>query len=339
VSDAPHWTEPGAHPVSDGIHRIPLPLPMDGLRAVNVYAIETEQGLTLVDGGWAVESSRRQLDASLAAIGHTVADITRFLVTHVHRDHYTQALSVRREVGSHVSLGLGDRATLDLVRDRSLDHDPTVPQILRAGAATVARDWQQTMGGQRPDLSMWEYPDTWLDGDHSLTVGPRTIHAVSTPGHTQGHFVFADLDAGLLFAGDHVLPTITPSIGFEPAYAEHPLRDFLGSLAKVRAMPDLRLLPAHGAVTSSTHVRIDELVAHHDQRLALCLDSVLAGRRTAYDVAVDLPWTRHARRMQDLDVFNAALASMETMAHLELLAAQGRLVRTESDGVNVYGPP
>ena len=50
MSEEPHWTEPGAFEVSDGVHRIPLPLPMDGLRAVNVYAIETEEGLTLVDG-------------------------------------------------------------------------------------------------------------------------------------------------------------------------------------------------------------------------------------------------------------------------------------------------
>ena len=336
MNDAPHWTEPGAYPVADGIHRIPLPLPMDGLRAVNVYAIETEQGLTLVDGGWAIEESRKLLDEALTSIGHRTADITRFLVTHMHRDHYTQALTVRREFGSHVSLGLGEQASLHVVQDERATADPTVAVILRAGAERVARGWEQVMRDQKPDLSLYADPDAWLDGDQRLTVGTRTIDAVSTPGHTQGHFVFADLAAGLLFAGDHVLPTITPSIGFEPAQADQPLGDFLASLAKVRAMPDLRLLPAHGAVTASTHARIDELVAHHDDRLALCLASVVAGRDTAYDVAVDLPWTRHARRMDDLDVFNAALASMETMAHLDLLAARGQITRTQVDGVNRY---
>ena len=337
MTDAPHWTEPGAHPVADGIHRIPLPLPMDGLRAVNVYAIETEEGLTLVDGGWALDASRKQLDESLASIGRTVSDITRFLVTHAHRDHYTQAVTVRREVGSHVSLGLGDRATLDVVRG-GYASDPTLPQIRRTGADHVADGWQEAMSGHVPDPSTWEYPDTWLDGDQELSVGTRTIAAVSTPGHTQGHFVFADLDAGLLFSGDHVLPTITPSIGFEPAYAALPLGDFLGSLAKVRAMPDLRLLPAHGAVAPSTHARVDELVAHHDERLALCLASVRAGRTTAYAVAGDLPWTRHGRHLGELDVFNSALASMETMAHLELLAARGSITSTDDGGVNVYAP-
>jgi glyoxylase-like metal-dependent hydrolase (beta-lactamase superfamily II) len=312
---------------------------MDGLRAVNVYALETEEGLTLVDGGWAIEASRRQLEDSLASIGRKVRDITRFLVTHVHRDHYTQAIALRQEVGAHVSLGLGDRGTLDLVGDPTLSFDPTLPQLERAGAATVARAWARMFEGSSPQSEFYEHPDTWLDRDQVLEVGSRELDAVATPGHTQGHFVFADRAAGLLFAGDHVLPTITPSIGFEPAYADQPLGDFLASLAKVRAMPDLRLLPAHGPVTASTHARVDELVAHHDERLALCLAAVQGRRVAAYDVAGELPWTRRGRHLDELDVFNAALASMETMAHLELLVAQGRLTRAEDDGVRVYAVP
>jgi glyoxylase-like metal-dependent hydrolase (beta-lactamase superfamily II) len=337
VSEQPHWTEPGAYPVADGIHRIPLPLPMDGLRAVNVYAIETEQGLTLVDGGWAIEEARSRLESSLKLIGHQVGDINRFLVTHVHRDHYTQAVMVRKEFGSHVSLGIGDKPTLDLMHGDTLTEDPTLAQLRRAGAEQVARGWARYMAREKPDLAPWGYPDSWLEDEQRLEVGARALTAVSTPGHTQGHFVFADVADGLLFSGDHVLPTITPSIGFEPAYSPHPLADFLASLAKVRALPDLRVLPAHGPVAPSSHARVDELVAHHDERLALCRAAVEAGAGTSYDVAKELPWTRHAKRMDELDVFNAALASMETMAHLELLAAQGRVSRSTVDGVLTYG--
>ena len=339
MSSAPDWTEPGAYEVADGVHRIPLPLPMDGLRAVNVYALETAEGLTLVDGGWAIDEARVALEQALLAMGRKVADITRFLVTHAHRDHYTQAVAVRRELGAHVSLGIGDKATLDLI-GAARDVDPTSAQLRRAGADSLAARWSALLAEHEPpDPRSWEQPDTWLDGDHPIAVGGRTLDAVSTPGHTQGHFVFADRDAGLLFAGDHVLPTITPSIGFEPAYAEQPLGDFLSSLAKVRALPDLRLLPAHGAVTDSTHARIDELVAHHDERLRLCLAAVGSRTRTAHDVATDLPWTRRATAFSELDVFNAALASMETMAHLDLLAARGELTRAEDDGVRSYTVP
>ncbi len=336
MSQQPQWTEPGAFPVSDGVHRIPLPLPMDGLRAVNVYAIETEEGLTLIDGGWAIGETRELLESSLRSIDHKVSDITRFLVTHAHRDHYTQAISVRREFGSHVSLGIGDKPTLEFMADATVDVDPNVTQLHRAGAFDLAERWTTEMGATGPRSDDFDMPDEWLSGDVTLAVGGRTLDAVSTPGHTQGHYVFADTAAGLLFAGDHVLPTITPSIGFEPVFAEQPLRDFLGSLAKVRAMPDLTLLPAHGAVTGSSHTRIDELVAHHDQRLDLCRQTVESGIGTAYGVAAELPWTRHNRVLRDLDVFNATLATLETLAHLELLAAQGRIDRSEDAGTVTF---
>ena len=157
-----------------------------------------------------------------------------------------------------------------------------------------------------------------------------------TPGHTQGHYVFADRAAGLLFAGDHVLPTITPSIGFEPVPVEQPLRDFMGSLTKVRGLPDLTLLPAHGPVAPSTHARVDQLLDHHEDRLRLCLDALAGGGATAYDVAGELPWTRHEHRLADLDVFNAALASLETKAHLELLVARGLATRAQTAGGVVF---
>lgn len=333
------WIEPGAFEVAPGVHRIPLPLPMDGLRAVNVYAIDTGDGLTLIDGGWAIEESRALLERSLAGIERQVSDITRFLVTHVHRDHYTQAVTVRREFGSHVSLGLGDKPTLDMIlQPGDVDEDPHVEMLRLAGATKISEAWGNYTRDSTPDLAQWDYPDTWLEGDHTIDIGLRALDAVSTPGHTQGHFVFADRVSGLLFAGDHVLPTITPSIGFEPVLADQPLGDFLGSLAKVRALPDMLLLPAHGPVAGSSHARVDELVRHHDQRLDLCREAIAREPGSAYDVARQLPWTRHERRLDDLDLFNAALATLETRAHVELLAARGELTRTLDDGRYVYRP-
>ena len=133
-----------------------------------------------------------------------------------------------------------------------------------------------------------------------------------------------------------MLPTITPSIGFEPAVAASPLGDFLGSLTKVRGLPDLTLLPAHGPVAPSSHARVDELLAHHEHRLELCLDAVGDRALSSYDVAGVLPWTRHEHTLASLDLFNTALATLETRAHLELLVARGGLEHAEEDGVVVY---
>jgi glyoxylase-like metal-dependent hydrolase (beta-lactamase superfamily II) len=93
------WTEPGIYSVAQGVYRIPLPLPNDALRAVNIYAVTDGSRLVLVDSGWALDAAREQLALALKGIGAELGDVSQFLVTHVHRDHYTQAVALRREFG------------------------------------------------------------------------------------------------------------------------------------------------------------------------------------------------------------------------------------------------
>jgi glyoxylase-like metal-dependent hydrolase (beta-lactamase superfamily II) len=334
------WTRSGAFEVAPGVHRVPLPLPNDGLRAVNVYVLTAADGLVLVDAGWSIPEARTLLVEALASLGRELGDIRRFLVTHVHRDHYTQAIAIRRELGTQVALGAGERESLEITSDPK--RMPLQQQLaaLRAMGATELADFldRQIAAAERPaHRADWELPDEWL-AEGELTAAGRTLRVVDTPGHTRGHVVFHDASNALLFAGDHVLPTITPSIGFEPKWVDQPLRDFLDSLAKVRALPDLQLLPAHGPVAPSVHARVDELVAHHETRLALCLDAVVGGARTAWQVAGELPWTRRERRRDELGPFDAVLAAFETLAHLELLALQGRVGRQVADGAAQFTP-
>ncbi len=333
------WTEPGAYEVAPGVHRVPLPLPNDGLRAVNVYVLATDDGLVLVDAGWAIPESKALLVQALEQIGASLSDVRRFLVTHVHRDHYTQAVDVRREFGASVGLGIGERPTMELVQRH--DRGPMEVQIaqLRAlGAGPVADELSALVADHEIDRTNWEFPDEWLTEGPLHLPGGRTLEAVATPGHTAGHLVFHDLAGELLFAGDHVLPTITPSIGFEPVLSPDPLGAFLHSLAIVRARPDALLLPAHGAVAPSVHARVDELVDFHGRRLDQTERAVLGGAVTPAEVAAQLTWTRREHRLVDLDVFNSMLAVFETGAHLVLLAAQGRLTRGTLDGVDAYSP-
>lgn len=330
-----HWSEPGAWPVAPGIHRIPLPLPMDGLRAINVYVLETEDGLTLIDGGWAIDVSRRMLDQALREIGYAPRDIRSFLVTHVHRDHYTQAVALRKETGAVVSLGAAERPALQSIHKSAEGDNPFPALLARAGAHDLSREWGQ-MGDSPTNLDHWADPDTWLNGDQRIRVGERDLDALTTPGHTQGHYVFADLVDRFLFAGDHVLPTITPSIGFEAVPSEQPLGDFLASLTKVRSLPDLTLLPAHGPIGMSSHARVDELLAHHEHRLDLCVEALGGGELTAYQVAAQLTWTRQEHQLATLDLFNAGLATMETRVHLLLLIARGLVTVSDIEGQDVY---
>ncbi len=323
------------------MHRIALPLPNDGLRAVNVYALEAGDGLVLIDGGWALAESERQLVSSLDRLGFGLSDIATFLVTHMHRDHYTQAVAVRRKVGSRVSLGIGEQANLRATRELTLqpEYRPgRFAHLRRTGAiALLAR--METGGdiGRPGPAHDWEPPDTWLKDGVEVMAGDRRLQVIATPGHTQGHVVFYDAEAGLLFAGDHVLPQITPSVGLEAAPAPFPLRDYLDSLRLMFRLPDALLLPAHGPVTASVHQRVTELLAHHENRLAASGAAVAAGASTAYDTAMALPWTRHEKAFSELDPENQLLAVTETAAHLDVLVLQRRLSSSTSpDGIELY---
>ncbi len=367
MADRHAWIEEGAHPVAPGVHRIPLPLPSDGLRAVNVYAIEADGGLVLIDSGWALANARDQLERSLAAIGAGLLDVRMFLVTHLHRDHYTQAIEVRRLFGTAVALGAEEKHSIDrLISSQFRPLGAQLSMLRSAGATAVAGQLAaltiidvvgraearaefrgDDLGAPgHPELLPgdtfaaalgYEAPDEWIASGQEFDLGTRTLTAVHTPGHTRGHVVFADAAAGLLFAGDHVLPHITPSIGFEESPSDMPLRDYLQSLSVVRAMPDMRLLPAHGPVSPSTHARVDELAEHHASRLRAMADVLSGGEHTGYEVALAIPWTSRHRKLADFDLMNQMLAIGETMYHLDLLVAQSLAVRhIGPDGVRRY---
>lgn len=332
------WTAPGVFRCAAGVHRIPLPLPNDGLRAVNVYAVEDGDGVTLVDSGWALSEARDLLAKALSALGAGFPDVRRFLVTHSHRDHYTQAVVLREEFGMRVALGRGEKSGLDIILSGREEGSAGGRRLARAGAHELLR----TIGTNPPpvDPAHWAAPDEWIDDGAEIVVGEgdevRRLLAVATPGHTRGHMVFADEAADLLFSGDHVLPRITPSIALEPDPPANPLADFLTSLELMRSRPDAAMLPAHGPVGMRVHERVDELIAHHGVRLDASLAAVREGRSTAHEVASVLPWTRRATALVDLDPFNEMLATLETASHLEVLVQRGVLTRSDQDGVDHY---
>jgi glyoxylase-like metal-dependent hydrolase (beta-lactamase superfamily II) len=337
VSGMDNWTEPGAFEVVPGVYRIPLPLPNDGLRAVNVYAIHSGRDLTLVDAGWALAESEQRLKTALSTLDAGLADITRFLVTHMHRDHYTQAIAIRRQFGTHVALGIGERAGLADLRPDEQPFWRHLRRLRECGAGPLAHRLE-TLAETHDfdDLTHYDPPDEWLTADTAIDLSGRRLTVHPTPGHTRGHVVFADSVAGALFAGDHVLPHITPSIGFEPLPGPLPLRDYLDSLLLVRRLPDMLLLPAHGPVAPSVHDRVDQLLDHHGTRLDACAAAVAEGASTAYEAAHRLGWTRRQRPFVDLDSFNQMLAVLETGVHLDLLVEQGRLAAHRAGGVTQY---
>lgn len=320
------WAEPGVDEVSKGVYRIPLPVPQDSLGAVNVYAIDDGNGLFFIDSGWDLMESREALETALGSLGYTFADIRRFLITHMHSDHYGLALRIRRSFGTPISLGAAEQQSIDICSSPNYEHfDETIRLLIDAGAEELIADLRAVH--RDDDLQkayVWEQPDSWIEPGEIL-IGARRLHAIHTPGHTHGHMVFHDAEAGLLFAGDHILPQITPSVGLEPIAAPFPLVDFMESLHRVVRLPDARLLPAHGPVVESAHARCEELLTYHERRVLEILDVLDDGDYTAYDIARLMKWTRRQLPLGELELFSRTMAINQIKAHLDVCVARGLL--------------
>ena len=331
------WTAPGVYEIQPGLYRVPLPMPEDGLRAVNVYVVRDGESVVLVDSGWAMPEARDLLGQALRAVDADEARIGRILVTHAHRDHYNLAVRLRADHPHlRVALGTGERPAL-VVASGPVDEPwgALAGQLRRNGADALAKELLADVPA-RHDPADWALPDEWIEAPAAVPLRTTTWQAHPTPGHTRGHVVFVDADRDVMFCGDHVLPHITPSIGFEPTPTSSPLGDYLDSLRLVRGLPDRMMLPAHGHPGPSVHTRVDELIAHHDTRLSETAAAVAAGATTAYETARVLRWTRRARPFDDLDTLSRCLAVTETAAHLDVLTTTGTLTRTTHAGVHHY---
>lgn len=337
VADQPEdWTEPGAHRIARGIHRIPLPLPLDGLGTVNAYVLESPDGLVVIDPGWYGPQTEAAMTAALRELGYQLDDIVTCLATHHHWDHYSQAYAWRSALGCELLVGREERHSILDFRSDAGRFPNHAPLLASCGAPQLARELAHTLAPESEVGVSFGPPDRWLDHGDRIQLHGGELEVISTPGHTRGHVVFRHADSGLLFSGDHILPHITPSIGFEWAPESHPLRSYISSLEVVRALPDSAVLPSHGPVTTSSHHRTDELLHHHQRRLDEVCNEVAAGASTAYEVARALRWTRRDRRLDELAIEHQLSAVTEIHAHLDVLEMLGRVSYTDQSNVRTY---
>jgi len=150
--------------------------------------------VTMIDSGY--PKDRDLVDASVARIGRSLADVHALVLTHGHVDHKGSAERLRR------------------------DHE--VPVHCHTDEAPIAR------GEIKQQISLWELRKAWrpyvfrfaisamrsggLAPEHVSTVATfgdgETIEvpghpiAVFTPGHTQGHCALHLPDRGVLITGD-----------------------------------------------------------------------------------------------------------------------------------------
>jgi glyoxylase-like metal-dependent hydrolase (beta-lactamase superfamily II) len=312
---------PPVEHVRDGLWSIPVPIPNNPMRYVLVYALESQDGLVLVDAGWDDDISWEVLTDGLASIGARLSDIRAVLVTHFHADHLGLADRVRAASGAWVALHrLDAEAATDLGRDSDRLARGLREHLTRHGMPEPQiGDLLSRMPIDR--FAHSPVADVLLEDGETITVPGRSLRVVWTPGHTPGHTCFYEADRRLMFTGDHVLPRITPQVAIFSTSAGDPLRDFLRSLDRLDRYPVDEVLPAHEYRFRGLSGRLADIAAHHTRRLAEIQAAVRsAPGPTAWQLAAELTWSRSWDR---IDVFGRQLALGETLAHLVLLAERG----------------
>jgi glyoxylase-like metal-dependent hydrolase (beta-lactamase superfamily II) len=322
---------PPVEEVRPGLWSIPVPIPDNPLRYVLVYALELDGGgVALVDAGWDTDQAWKALSDGLAAAGGTMGDVRAVMVTHIHPDHYGLAGRVREKSGAWIGLHPADAVMLE---SRYGDTDELLANMFHFLADSgVPED-------KLPDLAFASMvmksmvtmaePDVLFEDGKQIELPGWSLRTIWTPGHSPGHVCFYSDRHKLLISGDHILPRITPNISVHTQQFPNPLGDFLESLLKVQNLGTEEVLPAHEYRFADLQGRLEEIIAHHADRLEE-IEQVLTEHpgSTAWDITLKLHWSRP---WDEIEPFMQRQANGETLAHCVLLELHDRIHREGSE--------
>ena len=119
--------------------------------------------------------AREELRGALRTLGYDLGDIRRFLITHMHRDHYTLAVRLRREFGGPIALGGGQGEALEIILHPAGNREPG--ELQHWGAVDAMSP--DRLGFDPADSqAIYEMPDDWITGRRELALAGRTLQAI-----------------------------------------------------------------------------------------------------------------------------------------------------------------
>ena len=325
--------------VFPGIHWIKMPMSVEDttLSNINIYLIEGTKGHLLVDSGWNTDKSFTTLHNYLVKIGMSFGDISQILVTHVHPDHYGMAGRIKKLSGATIAMHHLEKG---FIEPRYVQMEELLQQTDRLLIANgVPRDFTDSLRDATVGLEQYivpTFPDITLHDGETITTGKFTFRVIWTPGHSSGHICLYEPEQKILLSGDHILPKITPNISVNPQAIENPLGRYIKSLQEIKQLDVKLTLPGHDRPFTHLIPRIDEIIRHHGHRNMEILEAIGFRTKTAYQIAQQITWGDH-NTWRDLPPFHQRMAIFETLAHLEMMAAENRVDKLPRNGIIYYG--
>jgi glyoxylase-like metal-dependent hydrolase (beta-lactamase superfamily II) len=306
--------------IHPGVHELRLPIPFeDGV--VNCFLLTGEGHVDMIDCGMRQDESVDLIREALRRLGGT---LRRLVVTHIHPDHYGAAGVLINEFGAELYL---HRLEIPLVHPRYLELETLVGEVGQwlelNGVPGPEADEMKNASRSLRDFVQPGNVAVQLDGAETLELGNRSLRVEWTPGHSPGHICLFDADDGLLFAGDQLLPELSPNIGLHPQSTPNPLDEYMTALVRLRDLEPSLVLPAHGRPFSDVGPRVEKMLSHHRRRKEQIVEIVGVRECSAWQVAVEV-WGAHR------NVYEKRLMLQEALAHLQSLAVDGSLVKAVS---------
>ena len=325
--------------VAPGVFRTQLPANITGLGHVNMYVMEDERGVAVVDPGLPTKESWNAVLERLGQLGVPVSRVHSVIVTHSHPDHYGGAERLRAESGADIITHRLFRTFFDPTEPPEVDAED-LAMMMRSpfdstpwGGPGMDMPWQRKVkmrvARRFPKLMRVPRPSVRLNETDRMSFARREWMAVHTPGHTHDHLCLFDPETGTLLSGDHVLPNITPHISGLTGHGD-PLTLFFDSLDKVgRFAHDISIaLPAHGTPFTNVGERVTNIKDHHAGRLQKLRDTSASLGRPA--TVMEFSTHLFSPRAQ------GSMADSEAFAHLEHLRLLGDFERIDTGDAFEY---
>ena len=287
---------------------------------MNLYALEHDEGLVLVDAGYDDDTCWAALEAGLTLAGQAVEDVTGVILTHNHPDHVGLADRIRDRSGAWVAIHRLD-ALSDGQRLSGTFIEQLAAELQLAGVPTGTAAEYVEASRRLAKHSQQLRADRFLAPDEVLSEPGLDLRIVATPGHTRGHVCLLDERTGRLFGGDLLLAQGEVQLGLVVEPDDNPAGDLISSLERVASLPVSLVLPGHGDSFDDLSARSGAAITALKQRLDVVETHVRDHPGlSAWERCEHFDWGREWEQMR---ATSRRFAVMQMMAWLRCLAASG----------------